>query len=224
MKNNLPEEAIVRDVLQAIAENRLKAGTKLGEQALSDIYQCNRANVRRALLTLSAKKVVDLRPNRGAFVATPTPGEARNVFQARRAIERTTVRNAVREAGEEDIARLRDHAEREGEARRRGNRPEAIRMSGEFHLILGEIGGNDVLASFLRELVLRSSLIIGLYTPHGAPLCEDHDHVGIVDAIERRDETLAENRVDQHLRDLETNIRFDEEPESQDLRAILKTI
>lgn len=224
MKNNHSDEAIVCGVLEAIAEHRLKAGTKLGEQALSDIYQCNRANVRRALVTLSAKKVVDLRPNRGAFVATPTPEEARNVFQARRAIERTTVRNAVRVAGEQDIVRLRDHAAREGKARRGGNRPEAIRLSGEFHLVLGEVGGNDVLAGFLRELVLRSSLIIGLYARHSAPLCEDHDHLDIVDAIAARDEALAVDRIDHHLRDLETSIRFDEEPESQDLRAILKAV
>lgn len=219
-----PEEAIVDGVLEAIAEHRLKAGTKLGEQALSDIYECNRANVRRALLTLSAQKVVDLRPNRGAFVATPTPEEARNVFQARRAIERTTVRNAVRQASQRDVARLRTHAEREGEARRSGDRPEAIRMSGEFHLVLGEIGGNDVLAGFLRELVLRSSLIIGLYAPHSAPLCEDHDHLDIVEAVEARDETLAVERVDHHLRDLEVSIRFDQANEAQDLRRILKAI
>lgn len=221
---NFAEEAIVRGVLEAIAEHRLKAGTKLGEQALSDIYKCNRANVRRALFTLSAQKVVDLRPNRGAFVATPTPAEARNVFQARRAIERTTVRNAVRQAGKHCMARLRDHAQREGKARRGGNRPEAIRLSGEFHLVLGEVGGNDVLAGFLRELVLRSSLIIGLYAPHSAPLCEDHDHLDIVEAIEARDEALAVERIDHHLRDLEGSIRFDEEQESQDLRSILKAI
>lgn len=217
-----PEQVIVRSVLEAIAEHRLKAGTKLGEQALSDIFACNRANVRRALLTLSTQKVVDLRPNRGAFVATPTPEEARNVFQARRAIERTTVRNAIRNATPRDIARLRRHAEREAAARRAGSRPESIRLSGEFHLVLGEIGGNDVLAGFLRELVLRSSLIIGLYAPHSAPLCEDHDHLDIVEAIEARDEALAVERVDHHLRDLEASILFEEEPEPQDLRAILR--
>lgn len=217
-----PEQAIVRGVLEAIAEHRLKAGTKLGEQALGDIFGCNRANVRRALLTLSAQKVVDLKPNRGAFVTTPTPEEARNVFQARRAIERTTVRNAVRHAGERDLARLREHAGREAEARRSGNRPEAIRMSGEFHLVLGETGGNDVLAGFLRELVLRSSLIIGLYAPHSAPLCEDHDHRDILEAIEARDEARAVERLDRHLRDLEANIHVEEPPEPQDLRAILR--
>ncbi len=215
------EQEIVRSVLEAIAEHRLKAGTKLGEQSLCDIFGCSRATVRRALSTLAAQHVVDLKPNRGAFVATPTPQEAHNVFQARRAIERTTVRNVVRNAGPRAIARLRSHIARESVARRSGSRREAIRMSGEFHRLLGEISGNEVLAAFLRELVMRSSLIIGLYAPHSAPLCDDDDHRDIVEAIAARDAALAVERVDRHLRALEAGIRFEEEPEAPDLRAIL---
>ena len=215
------EQAIVQHILEAIAEHRLKAGTKLGEQALSDIFSCNRANVRRALLTLSARKVVELKPNRGAFVAIPTPAEARNVFQARRAIEKTVVRNVVGNAERRDITRLRTHTESERAARASGNRREAIRLSGEFHRILGEIGKNDVLAGFLKELVLRSSLIIGLYASASAPLCEDHDHRDIVDAIDGGDEVRAIDLIDAHLRHLEASIRFERDSEPEDLHTIL---
>lgn len=88
-----PEDQIVNAILDAISEQRLPAGTKLGEQALSDLFSCNRANVRRALASLAAQQVVELRPNRGAFVMTPSPKEARDIFQARRAIERTIARH-----------------------------------------------------------------------------------------------------------------------------------
>ena len=80
----MPEDAITASILAAVAAQRLPAGTKLGEQALSDLFQCHRANVRRALTSLAAQHVVELRPNRGAFVATPSPEEAREVFEARR--------------------------------------------------------------------------------------------------------------------------------------------
>ena len=215
------EQAIVRHILEAISEHRLKAGTKLGEQALSDIFSCNRANVRRALIILSARKVVELRPNRGAFVAMPTPEEARDVFQARRAIEKTIVRNVTRSAARRHIAQLRDNIVRDRAARSSGNRRDAIRLSGEFHLILGEAGGNKVLAGFLRELVLRSSLIIGLYASADAPLCEEHDHCAIVDAIDGGDEAGASNLIDAHLRHIETSIRFEKDSKPADLHAIL---
>ena len=215
------EASIVGHILDAIAEHRLKAGMKLGEQALSDIFSCSRAHVRRALLILAAQTVVELKENRGAFVATPTPQEARNVFQARRAIEKTIVRNVARLAGKRDIARLKRHAEREARARSSGERREAIRLSGQFHLILAEIGGNDVLEKILKELVLRSSLIIGLYANASAPACEGDDHHALVEALAEGEGGQAADLMDAHLRQIESVLSFNEETEVPDLRAIL---
>lgn len=215
------EDRIVEGILTAISDHRLKAGTKLGEQTLGEIYGCSRTEVRRALVKLSAHNVVDLQQNRGAFVAVPTEEDARNVFQARRAIEKTLTRSAARLATPEQIQRLEDHIESEIAARRSGDRARAIRMSGDFHLILGEVGGNPVLLGFLRDLVMRSSLIIGLYAAVQAPVCEDDDHRRIVEAVARGDEREAAERIDAHLRHLEAGIRLDREEEPTDLRAIL---
>lgn len=61
---------------QAIHEHRLLPGTKLGEDELSDIYSVSRSVVRSALQALSSVEVVELRRNRGAFVAKLTIREA----------------------------------------------------------------------------------------------------------------------------------------------------
>ena len=50
------EDAIILSVLDAVSEQRLPAGSKLGEQALSDLFDCNRANVRRALTALAHQR------------------------------------------------------------------------------------------------------------------------------------------------------------------------
>ena len=217
-----PEQSIVVGVLEAIAEHRLKAGVKLGEQDLCEIYHCNRAHVRRALATLEAQKVVKLEPNRGAFIATPTPEEARNVFQARRAIELVIARNVVRQASAEDIVRLREHVEQEHVARQSSDRRDAIRLSGRFHLILGEMCGNEVLDEFLNELVMRSSLIISMYSASQAPLCGDEEHALIVDAIAAGDEATLMERIEHHLRHLERSIAIEPANASPDLKDILQ--
>jgi DNA-binding GntR family transcriptional regulator len=215
------EKVVVNDILEAIASHRLKAGTKLGEQALADIYKCNRSNVRRALAVLAAQKVVELKPNRGAFVAMPTPRDARNVYQARRAIETTIVRAIARDKPGKGIALLRRHCARELAVRDSFNRGEAIQLSGQFHLILAEIAGNEVLTAFLRELVLRSSLIIGLYAPASGSPCEDDDHSEIVEALASGDGDRAMTLMDHHLRHIESALRFDPPPEERDLRELL---
>lgn len=206
------ENVIVDSVLDAIANQRLGAGTKLGEEALSTLFACNRAHVRRALATLTAYQVVEHLPNRGAYVVTPTPDDARHVFQARRAIESVICRNAVHNATSEDIARLRAHQRQESEARDRRNRSDALRLSREFHLLLGRIGGNPVLSRFLQELTMRSSLIIGLYAASQGTLCAEDEHAGIIDAIEAGDAETAQILLDRHLRHIEAGIDFQGTP------------
>lgn len=216
------ESLIVDSILDAIADQRLGAGTKLGELALSEIFGCNRLHVRRALAMLTGWQVVDHLPNRGAYVATPTPQDARDVFQARRAIETTICRNAVRHATPQDITDLRAHLAEEDAARGHDNRPVSIRLSRGFHILLARIGRNPVLARYLDELTMRSSLIIGLYGTGHATLCAEDEHARIVDAIAARDEGQALALLDQHLRHIEAGIHFDAVPVTGALSAALR--
>ncbi|WP_410217699.1 GntR family transcriptional regulator [Paracoccus sp. (in: a-proteobacteria)] len=210
------ETRIADSILDAIADQRLRAGTRLGEQALSDIFGCNRVHVRRALSMLTAWNVVEHLPHRGASVATPTLDDARHVFQARRAIEATICRNVLRSATAEDIAALRAHLTEEEAARGQDNRSRAIRLSRMFHILMASIGRNPVLARYVDELTMRSSLIIGLYGSGHATLCADDEHSLVVDAIEARDEARALSLLDDHLRHIETGIRFDSDKVSND--------
>lgn len=219
-----PFETLIADsILDAIADQRLPAGTKLGEQAISDLFGCNRAHVRRALSILTGWQVVDHLPNRGAYVATPTPRDARDVFQARRAIEATICRNAVRLADPGDLADLAAHLAQEDAARGHDNRPALIRLSRGFHLLLARIGRNRVMARYLDELTMRSSLIIGLYGRGHRTLCAEDEHAGIVAAVAARDEDAALSLLDAHLRHIEAGIRFDDPPPATDgLAAALR--
>lgn len=203
------EDAITQAILTAVSEQRLPAGTKLGEQALSDLFACNRANVRRALTTLSAQHIVELRPNRGAFVITPSPEEAHEIFEARRTIERTLARQVIERASDADITDLRRTIEHEARARAEGDKPSELRLSRAFHMRLATIAGNRVLERFLAELTLRTTLILGLYSVAGTANCAEHEHARLVDAIEARDDACLIALVDDHLRRLEADLDFD---------------
>lgn len=203
------EDAIIASILAAVAEQRLPAGSKLGEQALSDLFACNRANVRRALIALAAQLVVELRPNRGAFVATPSPLEAQEVFEARRTIERTLGRHVIERATADDIAEMRRTIVREARARAAGDKPSELRLSRAFHMRFATIAGNRVLERFLAELTLRTTLILGLYSASGTVSCAEDEHAGLVDAVEARDEARLMALVDDHLHHLEGGLDFD---------------
>lgn len=217
------EQAIVERIVAAVMERQLPPGTKLGEAALCEAFGVGRMRVRRALLLLASQDIVVLHSNRGAFVASPTQQEARDVFEARAAIEPNVVRLAVERAGAADIAGLEEHLRLEGHAHEENNRRDAIRLSGEFHVRLAEITGNAVMARMVSALVTRTSLIIGLFGASGVSSCPEDEHAEILGAVKRKDGAKAVSLICQHLRHIEAGLDLTTSRKGQiDVKAILQ--
>lgn len=202
--------AVIRDRLRdAIVDRRLEPGTKLSEHEVGALLSVSRTVARSALQMLSFEGLVKMERNRGAFVANPSPEEARQVFDARRLIEPGIVAAACAQAKPADIAMLRAHL---GEEMRHMNavgsdaRRAEIKASGDFHLTLSSIAGNAILHRFLEELVARSSLVIALYGRSGASRCGHGEHREIAAAIEARDEVLAVALVSRHIDHIEADL------------------
>lgn len=216
------DSAVFTRLYNAIVERRLEPGTKLGEEALCEVFGVSRAQIRRVLLNLAHAKLVELRPNRGAYVAQPSVREARHVFEARRAVEAAIVERAIPRLTGEKFAELVALAEEELQAQERGDKQALIRLSGEFHLCLARIAGNEVLLAFLRELVSRTSLIIATYGAGGESGCSHGDHETIAQALRGGDGATAVTAMLHHLRFIEEQLRLTAEAGPPvDLKTIL---
>lgn len=215
------ETTIAEAIQTAIAERRLPAGTRLVEDQLAGVFGVSRARIRSVLQALARDKVVTLQPNRGACVATPSVREAREVFAARRLLEGAIIRHAARTITPAGLSHLRNHVEQERAARLRGDRRAEIKLSGDFHLVLAEVAGNDTLAGFLRELVIRSSLIIAVYEKPGAQGCSAEEHNRLIALLAAHDAEAAAREMDAHLAEVESRVTLEDAiPPSIDLRAI----
>jgi DNA-binding GntR family transcriptional regulator len=202
----IAEEDIVERIFEAVVEQRLPPGTKLSESALCEAFGVGRMRIRRSLLLLASREVVELHANRGAYVASPTAEQAREVFEARIALEPTIAKLACQRATAEEIASLAAHLEQEHDSNLHGRRHEAIRLSGQFHIFLAQIAGNTVLLRMIKELVTRTSLIIGIFGAPGAANCRDDDHKLIVDAFLARDGQVAADLMTDHLSHIEKHL------------------
>jgi DNA-binding GntR family transcriptional regulator len=212
----------IRDsVLAAVMAHRLPPGTKLTEASLCEIFGVSRTIVRMGLQRLAHEHVVDLQPNRGASVASPTPRDTREVFAARRAVEAAILPLAIERCNATHLARLRRHVRAEHAAQRRADRFTWIRLTGEFHIALARIAGNPILARFLNELVTRGSLIVALYDPLETVCCTNGEHVELVDLIAKKDVARARRKMDRHLLAVESGLRLEERHEDIDLARIL---
>src|SRR5690606_30136875 len=82
-------------IYNAIVEQRLQPGTKLTEERLAELFEVSRTQVRGVLQRLAVEQLVTLVPNRGAFVATPTAEDARDVLAVRRILEPSCVERLI---------------------------------------------------------------------------------------------------------------------------------
>ena len=213
-------ERIVESVTTAIVERRLMPGTKLAEQKIADIFKVSRTIVRQALNQLSRDKLVTLEPARGARVAEPSVEEARQVFEVRNMLEAAMIRRAATELTPAQLAELRAHLRNEQAAVQRTDVSGRTHLLADFHVVLGRMLGNEVLAGMLGELVSRCSLIALMYQSAHSAEHSYEEHVAIVDALERRDARAAVKLMEDHLHNVERNLRLD--PRLPDLESVLR--
>lgn len=86
----------VADGIEAlILSGELAPGARLDEQAMAKRFEVSRTPVREALRQLASAGLVELQPNRGAFVATVTPERLEEMFVAMAELEATCARLAA---------------------------------------------------------------------------------------------------------------------------------
>ena len=217
-------EEIVEKIYAAVLEHRLAPGTKLGEDRLTTIFSTSRARIREVLARLANESVVDLIPQRGAFVVKPTVEQAFDVFEARRMIEPGVLRRLIARLDSSMLTRLREHQRMEAEARRVDDKRAIVRLSGEFHLLLAELAGNTALVRSMRELTTITCLIIFLYDAPTATSCRAEDHSAIVAAIAAKDAEKAEALMLHHLDNIEQSLKLEGVPVDGDLEAIFQDL
>ena len=214
---------IYEKIYVAILEHRLHPGTKLVEERLAEIFGVSRARVREVLARMAHEHIVELVPQRGAYVARPSIEQAMDVFEARRLIEPALLRRLIETLTPEKVARLRQQHELEMDARRRDDKRAIVRLSGEFHTVLADLAGNSALSRSMRELSTLTCLVIFLYDAPTATSCRADEHSQIIEAIAKRDVARAEKLMLEHLDHIEGSLKLDNATEEVDLEAIFKS-
>ena len=196
-------EAIAERIRAAILEHRLAPGAKLTEAQLCEVFGVKRGPIRQALASLATDRLVDLEPNRGAFVASPSLQEVHEVFEMRRIIELAVVDKICASQGSRRLKNISGMIIRERKAFESRDFPAWIRLSGEFHTELASLTGNTVLCDCLNGLVARSTLISALYESLGRSPCSFEDHEAILAALDAGDAKTAGALMSRHLQSVE---------------------
>jgi len=194
-------DRICATLANAITEGALKPGTKILDDAIADHYGVSRTVVRGALDILQRDHLLERKRNRGAFVAEPSIKEAKQLFEARHALERVILTFVVKRASDEGLDRLEalnEEESRHSESAEAGNKPG---KASQFHVELAKLGDNDLLTEVLVKTLARVALVNALYAVEPRDNCGDHRN--IIAALRRRDLDAAQEHMEEHLTELE---------------------
>lgn len=222
MRRVSQDDQIYEQMFAAILEQRLTPGTKLSEDTLGEIFGVSRTIIRKILQRLAYEKVVQILPNRGAFVAEPTPEEAKEVLQARRIVEAAIMSLVVKAHNARDLDLLAENLRAEEKSIEAGQHSDWVSLSGNFHLLLAKIAGNRTLEDYLRELVSRTSLVHIQYQSNiiANQSCCCDEHADIIAAIRSGNEPEAVRLMLAHIEEIEKSLNLDGRDTASDLYEI----
>ena len=189
---------IAANLREEILNGILEPGQRLQEQVLAERYGVSRVPVRDALRRLEVERLIEMEPNRGAFVGRVTPEEAVELLRVRLVLEELLGRDAARNRTEEQVEQLRQIVA-EGAASVRGSSPsQLVGLNTRFHRLLGEASHNPTAAGLVEQLRTRSELEYSGKLPRRAE-ASWKEHAAICEAIAAGDPEEAARCVNEHL-------------------------
>ena len=184
-------EKAYNTIRSGILEGRFPPASRITEQEVAAESGVSRTPVREALRRLQAEGLLKFVPNQGAVVASWSDRDVEEIFELRAMLESYVAEKAAEHATPEQIARLRELAERQYVLSQQGGDAELAQVSelnSQFHYLLQEAAGSQRLDAILGQLVevpLVSRTFMS-YSPGQLVRSAQH-HREIVIALEERD-------------------------------------
>lgn len=191
----------VVDVLRgAIVDGKFLPGERLVERELCERTGMSRTTVREALRHLESEGFIENVPNRGPVVATVSIDQAREVYEARVALEGAAGRLFIERASPAQVARLRAAVDRFEAAVNSGSMSRMIAAKTAFYDIFFEGINNEIIAGTVRSLNLRMKFLRAqsMSQPGRAPQSVIEIRK-ILAAIEARDAAAAQQACADHV-------------------------
>lgn len=204
----MDETQIVDKIFRSVLEQRLLPGTKLSETDLCALFDVGRMRVRRALLILSSRGIVEHHPHKGAFIARYTPDEAVEIFKARVLLETMIIKEVCAHMTAEQFDVLSAHIDEEAQSRREDDISAHVRLSGLFHVRVTQLLGNNVLTEMMRDLVTRTSLIVARYGAPHHKSCKEEEHRQLLEAMAAGQVEKAQKLMEEHLDHIQQSLTF----------------
>lgn len=200
------------DRIYAVLRHRIltctmKPGEKIIEAALCEEMHVSRTPLREAFNRLAREGLIEMTPFRGVAVAPVTVEGYRELCELRKIVEGAAAALAAERSTAEAIDRLLAVAETRYQVGDKATYAEYLRSNSAFHLELVRSTGNAQLEGVVMAALDRHQrpLYLGLDVGIDAA-ASTAEHLAIVEAVRRREASLASELMRTHIGRAENRI------------------
>ncbi len=194
------EEQVYQQLLNAIQVGQLAPGARLITSQLAGSYQVSRITVSNALKRLGSEGYVEMRPRRGAIVASLAESDLREIFLIRHALEDIAIVEAASRHDADLVPRLRQVNDAARAAIERNDAEDYRQYEREFHMLLYAASHLRLVSSTLMDLWNRLEPYRNRrHTQFDLEAGSSADRARTIDALARGDGPVAALEMRHHV-------------------------
>ena len=183
-----------------ILGEKLRDGEKITEQALSERYGVSRTPIREALKNLETEGLIEMIPNRGAFVKGLTDDDLRDLYTLRKINEMQVIRWAIERATKAEIENIEESLDFMAFYTERGDAKRMRAINAGFHKRIADASHNRILIENLSRIqdYIRYTVRVPAYVESSlAEILSEHKE--IFNAFKTQDQESAAHAMRRHI-------------------------
>jgi DNA-binding GntR family transcriptional regulator len=203
MRKETVEQRVYHLIKNAILNRQIAPGNQLFENAIAEKVNASRTPIRSAIMKLESEGLVNIIPNKGAFIVQPTIEEMVQAFEMRKSLEEMAIQKGFTHLAADEIKQLKQLLNEMKMAYKERKIVPYQEKNNEFHLVLANATGNRYLIEFMKKILSQITIYMVLYDVfNGKSNNEELDileHEQMILYIENGEKEKLKTLILQHL-------------------------
>lgn len=153
-------EQVYEQILELILTGKINPGQHLVEQSLADHLQVSKISIREAVRALSKEGLVEIIPNRGAYVVNLSFNDVIEVYQVRAVIEGMAVELAVENLDESSIQELQKMIHKMEDAEEADDHLIGSALDTQFHRYIMNLSKHKLAIQVWEQMSSRILMVV----------------------------------------------------------------
>ena len=200
-------ERVYKILKKAIIFQEIQPGQKIDEESIAKQLGVSRTPIRESLCRLENEGIVKIIPRRGAFVVKHSNESIIEILLLREVLEGFAARLAVGNIDERTIEEMKSLFKDFSEANVRDRSKDYTQADLKFHTLIVKKSKNNWLMSIMNTLNDHIQMLrLRTVALKGRPEHSLLEHLKIIEALEKRNDSLAESLMRKHIQNVRESV------------------